>query len=150
MASQGMPRTRQTGCPRSTSWQSSKADKAEFLDFRGEARFPSSWNERTRPPDNRKPAVMPGRTRVAEGHLKFSLWVLSDKFRKRNSKNVNGAFSLVVSKVIGSRLAWAKLGTGPKKDSLVEKEQELLKCAAGLQIEASYAKGQVVAHFNLP
>ena len=93
---------------------------------------------------------MPGRTRVAEGHLKFSLWVLSDKFCKRNSKNVNGAFSLVASKVIGPRLAWAKLRTGPKKDSLVKKEQELLKRAAGLQIETSYAKGQVVAHFNLP
>ena len=93
---------------------------------------------------------MSGRTRVAEGHLKFSLRVLSDKFRKRNSKNMHGACSLVVREVIGPRFTWTKLGPGPKKDSLVEKQQELLERAAGLQFEASYAKRQVVSDFNLP
>ena len=92
---------------------------------------------------------MPGRTRVAEGHLKFSLRVLSDKFRKRNSKNMHGAFSLVMSEVIGPWFAGAKLGPRPKKDSLVEKQQELLERAAGLQSEASYSKRQVVSDFNL-
>jgi hypothetical protein len=77
---------------------------------------------------------MPGGTRVAEGHLKFSLRVLSDKFRKRNSKNMHGAFSLVVSEVIGPRFAGSKLGTGPKKDPLVEQQQELLESAADLRL----------------
>jgi hypothetical protein len=93
---------------------------------------------------------MSGGTRVAEGHLKFSLRVLSDKFRKRNSKNMHRAFSLVVREVIGPRFAGAKLGPGPKKDSLVEQQQELLERAADLQPEASYTKRQVVSDFNLP
>lgn len=144
-----MPWARQTGCPSGTSWQGRKARKAKLLDFRGGAGCPSNCNKRTGPPDDRKPAVMPGRTRVAEGHLKFSLRVLSDKFRKRNSKNMHGAFPLVVSEVIGPWFAGGKLGSGPKKDSLVEKQQELLERAAGLQSEASYSKRQVVSDFNL-
>jgi hypothetical protein len=63
---------------------------------------------------------------------------------------MHGAFSLVVSEVIGPRFAGSKLGTGPKKDSLVEQQQELLERAADLQPEASYAKRQVVSDFNLP